>query len=137
MLWVKTLHVLFVIAWMAGLFYLPRILVHYVEGTAASEDTRRLVVMADKLLRFSVVMAIPAIAFGTWLWLGYGLTGGWMHAKLTLVVLLIGYQIQSYRYVTRMKNGEVWPSSVFFRVFNEAALIIVVPILILVIVKPF
>ncbi len=137
MLWVKMLHVLFVIAWMAGVFYLPRILVHYVDGSNANEDTRRLVVMAEKLFRFSVIMAVLALGFGVWLWLGYGITGNWLHAKLGLVVLLLGYQYQSYRYVQRMKAGEVWPTSLFFRLFNEGALIFVVPILILVIVKPF
>ena len=62
MLWIKSLHILFVMAWMAGVFYLPRILVHYIEGVAAGEDTRRLVTMADKLFRFSSLMALLTIA---------------------------------------------------------------------------
>ena len=89
MLWIKTFHLLFVMAWMAGVFYLPRILVHYVEGKAASEDTRRLVTMAEKLLKFSTMMAALAITLGMILWLYYGITGGWMHAKLILVGLLV------------------------------------------------
>lgn len=137
MLWIKMLHVLFVIAWMAGLFYLPRILVHYVDGTNAGEDTRRLVVMAEKLFRFSIIMGVLALLFGIWLWLGYGITGDWLYAKLAFVVCLGAYEYQSYRYVARMQAGEVWPSSLFFRIFNEGALILVVPILILAIVKPF
>ena len=137
MLWVKTFHLLFVMAWMAGVFYLPRILVHYVEGKAAEEDTRRLATMAEKLLKFSTMMAALAIALGLILWLYYGITGGWMHAKLLLVGLLVAYQLQTFRYLSQMKRGEVLNTSLFFRLYNEGALILVVPILILVELKPF
>jgi len=137
MLWIKTFHLLFVMAWMAGVFYLPRILVHYVEGKAASEDTRRLVTMAEKLLEFSTIMAALAITLGMILWLYYGITGGWMHAKLILVGLLVAYQFQTFRYFSQMKRDEVLNTSLFFRLYNEGALIMVVPILILVELKPF
>ena len=137
MLWIKTFHLLFVMAWMAGVFYLPRILVHYVEGKAASEDTRRLVTMAEKLLKFSTMMAALAITLGMILWLYYGITGGWMHAKLLLVGLLVAYQPQTFRYLSQMKRDEVLNTSLFFRLYNEGALILVVPILILVELKPF
>ena len=137
MLWIKTFHILFVIAWMAGVFYLPRILVHYVEGRDAGEDTRRLVIMAERLFRFSNVMAVPAIGTGLILWLDFHITGGWMHAKIVLVGGLIAYQIQTYRYITRMKRDEALRTSLFFRIYNEGALILVLPILILVVLKPF
>ena len=137
MLWIKTFHLLFVMAWMAGVFYLPRILVHYVEGKAASEDTRRLVTMAEKLLEFSTIMAALAITLGMILWLYYDITGGWMHAKLILVGLLVAYQFQTFRYLSQMKRDEVLNTSLFFRLYNEGALIMVVPILILVELKPF
>ena len=137
MLWIKTFHILFVMAWMAGVFYLPRILVHYVEGRAANEDTRRLVTMGEKLLKFSTMMAVLAITLGLLLWLYYGVTGGWMHAKLLLVGLLVAYQLQTFRYLSQMKRDEVLNTSVFFRLYNEGALILVVPILILVELKPF
>jgi putative membrane protein len=137
MLWVKTFHILFVMAWMAGVFYLPRILVHYVEGKAADEDTRRLVTMGEKLLKFSTMMAVLAITLGLLLWLYYGVTGGWMHAKLLLVGLLVAYQLQTFRYLSQMKRDEVLNTSLFFRLYNEGALILVVPILILVELKPF
>ncbi len=137
MLWVKAAHVLFVIAWMAGVFYLPRILVHYVEGKAAGEDVSRLVIMAQKLLRFSTVMAGLAIVPGLWLWLGYGISGGWLQVKLALVLMLIGYQFQSWRYIIAMQENRLIRTSLFFRLYNESALILVIPILILVIVKPF
>ena len=136
MLWVKAFHILFVIAWLAGLFYLPRIFVHYREGQTLGEDVRRLVVMAQKLFRFTTVMSIPALASGLWLWLGYGISGDWLIAKLALIILLIAYHGVCYVYLTKMKEGRLWISSLFFRFFNEGALFIVIPILILVVVKP-
>ena len=137
MLWVKTAHILFVIAWVAGLFYLPRLFVHYVEGKAAGEDTRRLVIMAQNLVRFTAIMGLLASIFGSWLWLGYGLSGQWLNAKLVFVVGLIGYHIQCYRYTKQLELDLIAHNSLFFRIFNECALFIVVPILILVVVKPF
>ena len=137
MLWVKTTHILFVMAWMAGLFYLPRIFVHFVEADTAGEDTRRLAIMAEKLFRFSTVMAAIALGTGLILWLYYGISGNWLNAKLLLVALLVGYQLQTYSYITDMKLSKLDGTSLFFRIFNEGALLLVIPILILVVVKPF
>ena len=137
MLWTKVIHLLFVIAWMAGAFYLPRILVHYVEGHSNGEDTRRLVIMGQKLARFSSVMMVLAITPGLVLWLFYGYRGSWLVWKLGLVALLVMYQLQSLRYVQQMARGEVIRTSLFFRVYNEAALLLLIPILILVVIKPF
>ena len=137
MLWVKTTHILFVMAWMAGLFYLPRIFVHFVEADTAGEDTRRLAIMAEKLFRFSTVMAAIALGTGLILWLHYGISGNWLNAKLLLVALLVGYQLQTYSYITDMKLSQLDGTSLFFRIFNEGALLLVIPILILVVVKPF
>lgn len=136
MLWIKTFHILFVMAWMAGLFYSPRILVHYVEGKSAGEDVRRLVIMAHKLFRFSSLMAALALGLGIWLWLGYGFGGTWLWVKLGLVALLLLYHHQSLRYIRQMQRDEVIKTSLFFRIYNETALIIVIPILIMVVVKP-
>ena len=88
--YVKALHLLFIISWMAGIFYLPRIFVHYVEGQGAGEDVRRLKVMARKLYHFTSILAVFALASGIWLMMGFGFGGGWLHAKLAMVVLLIG-----------------------------------------------
>ena len=137
MLWVKTMHILFVIAWVAGLFYLPRILVHFVEAEAAGEDSRRLIIMAEKLFGFSIVMAIIAITTGLGLWLYYGIAGHWPNAKLLFVALLIGYQLQTYSYITDMKLSQLEGTSLFFRIFNEGALLLVLPILIFAVIKPF
>ncbi len=96
MLWIKTLHIVFVTSWFAGLFYLPRIFVNLAmvaPGSIAERD--RLLLMARKLMRFTTLLAVPAVGLGLWLWLGYGIGkgpgNGWLHAKLTVVLLLLGY----------------------------------------------
>ena len=136
MLWVKTFHVLSVMAWLAGIFYLPRIFVHYSEGFAAGEDVRRLIVMANNLLRFMTVMALIAISLGVWLWLGYGISGTWLHIKLMFVFALVVYHGVCWHYVKRIGNSSFSMSSRFLRYFNEVSLLAVVPILVLVVVKP-
>ena len=96
MLWIKALHIVFIASWFAGLFYLPRIFVNLAmvpPGSVAERE--RLLLMARKLYRFMMPLAVLALALGLWLWLGYGIGrgpgNGWMHAKLAIVVLLIGY----------------------------------------------
>ena len=137
MLWIKTAHILFVMAWVAGLFYLPRILVHYVEAETKGEDNRRLIIMAESLFRFSSIMAVIALGTGLLLWLYYDISGSWLNAKLFFVAMLIGYQLQTYSYIIDMRLSELDGTSLFFRFFNEVALLLLVPILILVVIKPF
>ncbi|MDE2219248.1 MAG: CopD family protein [Gammaproteobacteria bacterium] len=137
MLWIKCFHVLAVMSWMAGIFYLPRIFVHYAEGRAAGEDVRRLVTMAGRLYGFMTVMAVFALALGTWLWQGYGFSGRWLQLKLLLVMGLIAYHVACRLFVQRLRQGAALPTPLVLRLFNEAALLLVVPILILAIVKPF
>lgn len=137
MLWFKTFHLLFVIAWMAGLFYLPRILVHYREGLDAGEDVRRLAVMAAKLNRFSAMMGLLAFGFGAVLWLYYGLSGPWLYLKLLFVAGLAAYQALTWQYAKRMARAQALPSSRFFRFYNEAALLLLIPILLLAVFKPY
>ncbi len=93
MLWIKALHVLAVIAWLAGIFYLPRIFVHYAEGQSRGEDVRRLVIMAGRLFGFMTVMALFAVGFGLTLWLGFHDSGRWLMVKLLFVLGLIGYHL--------------------------------------------
>src|SRR5215469_7918705 len=90
MLWVKAFHIVFVASWFAGLFYLPRIFVNLALEDSP-EGRARLLLMARKLYRFMTMLAVPALAFGLWLWLGYGVgkNAGWLHAKLAIVVLII------------------------------------------------
>ena len=112
LLYVKATHLLFIISWMAGIFYLPRIFVHHVEGKAAGEDVRRLKIMARKLYHFTSAMAVLALASGLWLWLGFGFQGGWIHAKLTMVVLLIAYHISMRVLMKRMLRDAPLPVTV-------------------------
>lgn len=90
-LWVKVFHLLFMMSWMAGIFYLPRIFVHFVEGQAAGQQVDRLAIMASKLWKFMTIMMVLTLITGFWLWLGFGISGGWLHAKLLMVALLIAY----------------------------------------------
>ena len=136
MLWVKTFHLLFVISWFAGLFYLPRILVNL-----AMEDNEtsyaRLLLMARKLYRCMTSLAVPALVFGLWLWLGYGISGGWMHAKLVLVILLIGYHHACGSLLKKFEQKRNTRSHVWFRWFNEIPVLALLATLILVVLKPF
>jgi|SRR5665213_1591363 len=137
MLWIKALHVLGIVAWLAGIFYLPRIFVHYAEGRAQGEDVRRLVIMARRLFGFMTIMAVFAIGFGLWLWLGYHDTGLWLMIKLVFVAGLIGYHIACRVLLARLQRPGPPPSSLALRWFNEAALLLIVPIILLAVVKPF
>ena len=136
-LWVKALHVVFVTSWFAGLFYLPRIFVNLamVEGAGAERD--RLLLMARKLWRFMQPLMWLAVALGLWLWLGYGVGGGWMHAKLAVVVLLIGYHYACGRMLGRLERGESRRSHLWFRWFNEFPVLVLFAAVWLVLFKPF
>ena len=137
MLYIKAFHLLMIISWMAGIFYLPRIFVHYVEGRSAGEDVRRLKVMARKLYHFTSMMAVFALASGLWLWLYFGFGGGWLYAKLGMVVLLIAYHISMRIFMKRMQADGTLPGSRTLRWYNELPLLILIPILYFVVVKPF
>jgi protoporphyrinogen IX oxidase len=136
MLWIKCFHVLGVMAWLTGIFYLPRIFVHYAEGLAAGEDVRRLVIMAGRLYGFMTLMALAALSLGIWLWQGYGYSGLWLRVKLLLVIGLIGYHLACRWFVQRLRRGAPLPRALALRLFNEGGLLLVVPILIMAIVKP-
>tara|TARA_R110000850_G_scaffold277133_1_gene423262 strand:+ start:39048 stop:39473 length:426 start_codon:yes stop_codon:yes gene_type:complete len=138
MLWIKTFHVLFVISWFAGLFYLPRIYVNLAQHN--SPDTHaRLIGMAGRLFRFMTILAIPAVVLGLWLYLGYGLGRGqgWMHAKLGLVVLLLAYHGVCYRYLQLFQQNRNTHSEKFYRWFNEIPVLLLTLVLIMVFIRPF
>jgi putative membrane protein len=136
MLWIKIFHIVFVIAWFAGLFYLPRILVNLAAENEPAARAR-LLAMARKLYRFMSLLAVPALAFGLWLWLGYGISGGWLHAKLVLVILLIGYHHGCGRLLRKFEENRNTHSHVWYRWFNEIPVILLLAIVILVVLKPF
>lgn len=139
MLWVKALHIVFVTAWFAGLFYLPRILVNLAmtetEGDTAARA--RLLTMARKLYRFMLPLSGLALAFGVWLWLGYGITGAWLHAKLAIVGVLIGYHHACGALLKKFEQGANTHSHVWYRWFNELPVLLLLLTVILVVVKPF
>ena len=138
-LWIKAFHIVFMTSWFAGLFYLPRIFVNLamVEGPGAERD--RLLLMAGKLWRFMQPLMLLAIALGLWLWLGYGVGAGagWMHAKLAIVVLLLGYHHACGRLLERLAAGADTRSHVWYRWFNEVPVLALLAVVVLVVVKPF
>jgi putative membrane protein len=137
-LWVKAFHIVFVASWFAGLFYLPRLFVNLAMVPADSHAEReRLLLMARKLYRFSNLLMLPAIALGLWLWLGFGISGGWMHAKLLLVVGVLGYHHVCRSLLRSFERLENRRSHRWFRVFNEVSVLLFTAIVVLVVVKPF
>jgi putative membrane protein len=142
MLWVKSFHIVFVASWFAGLFYLPRIFVNLAMVPAGSVAEReRLLLMAKKLLRFTTLLAIPALVLGLWLWLGYGIGlgagSGWMHAKLVVVVLAIGYHHSCARILARFEDHRNTHSHIWWRWYNELPVLLLVAAVVLVVVKPW
>jgi putative membrane protein len=138
MLWIKAFHIVFVASWFAALFYLPRLFVNLASVPADSHAEReRLLMMARKLYRFGSLLMIPALALGLWLWLGYGFTGGWLYAKLAIVVLAIGYHHACRSLLRRFETFSNQRSERWFRVFNETAVLLFTVIVVLVVVKPF
>ena len=136
--WVKTLHLVFVISWFAGLFYLPRIFVNLAD-TADTTTRDRLLVMARKLLRFMTGLGFLAVGFGVVLWAVYGVgnKSGWMSAKLVLVLGLVVYHVWCvllYRHFATATNTR---SHVWFRWFNEVPVLMLFAIVALAVGKPF
>ena len=142
LLWVKALHIVFVSSWFAGLFYLPRIFINLRDVPADSHAEReRLLLMGRKLYRFSSLLMGIAIALGLILWLVYGVGkgpgNGWLHAKLALVVVAIGYHHACGTLLRKFEAFANVRSDRWLRVFNESAVLLFTAIVILVVVKPF
>lgn len=137
MLVLKALHISMVIAWFAGLFYLPRIFVNLAMVEPGTPERERLLLMAGKLYRFMTPLGVLALAFGTWLWLGYGFAGGWLHAKLALVVVLVAYHLYCGRLLAGFRAGRVTRGHVWFRWFNEMPVLVMFAVVFLVVLKPF
>ena len=138
MLVIKAFHITMVVAWFAGLFYLPRIFVNLAmvpPGSTAERD--RLVLMAGKLYRFMTPLGVLAVAFGLWLWLGFGFSGGWLHAKVTLVALLIVYHWHCGRVLKAFEAGAPTRSHVWFRFYNELPVLVLFAVVFLAVLKPF
>ncbi len=141
-LWVKAFHIVFVASWFAGLFYLPRLFVNLAMVAPDSIAERaRLLLMARRLYRFSGLLALPALLLGLVLWLGYGIGlgagNGWMHAKLALVLAVLGYHHACGRLLRRFEQSANRRSERWYRGFNESAVLLFTAIVVLVVVKPF
>ena len=136
MLWIKSLHIIFMVTWFAGLFYLPRLFVYH----AMSDDRpgiERFKVMERKLY-YGIMTpgAVLTIVFGVWLWLSYGFSGGWLHAKLALVAVLVAYHLYCGKLLADFKHDRNQHSHVYYRWFNEIPVVILIAVVILVVVKP-
>ena len=136
MLWVKALHIVFVVTWFAGLFYLPRLFVYH----AMAEDTvsrERFKVMERKLF-WGIMTPSGALTlvFGTWLWLGYGFSGAWLQAKLALVAALIAYHLWCAKLMLDFRAERNTRSHVWLRWFNEFPVLVLFAVVFLVVFKP-
>jgi putative membrane protein len=141
-LWVKTAHIVFVTAWFAGLFYLPRIFVNLaMVDPASTAERERLILMAQKLYRFMLPLAVLAVAFGFWLWLGIGIgrssPNGWLHLKLALVVGIVVYHHLCGRILASFEKSRNARGHRWYRAFNEVAVVLLFVIVALVVIKPF
>jgi putative membrane protein len=138
MLAIKSLHIIFMVAWYAGLFYLPRLFVYHSMATD-SIGIDRFKVMERRLYRgIMTPSAVLTIVFGVWLWLGYGITGGWMHAKLALVAVLVVVHVWLGKLVADFAADRNTHGDKFYRWINEIpALPILIGAVFLVVMKPF
>lgn len=137
MLWIKSLHIFFVVTWFAGLFYLPRLFVYH----AMTEDeagSGRFKIMERKLF-FGIMTpsAVLALLFGSWLWLGFGFSGHWLHIKLMLTLVLVGYHVWCGKIMLDFRRDKNEKTHTWYRWFNEFPVLILLAVTILVVVKPF
>lgn len=137
--WAKAIHVIAVISWMAGMLYLPRLFVYHVDAEKGSVQSETFKVMERRLLRAIINPAMLVTwAFGLWLaWKGFGFQGGWLHAKIALVVAMSavhGYLSGAVRKFAQDRNTK---STKHWRIVNEIPTLLMIAIVILVVVKPF
>lgn len=137
MLWIKALHIIAMVTWFAGLFYLPRLYVYHAM-TDSTETGDQFKTMERKLF-FGITTpgGIITLGSGLWLWLGHGISGGWLHAKLVLVVILIGFHFLCGKYLFDFKHDHNQHGHKFYRWFNEVPTLILIVVVALVVLKPF
>ena len=138
MLWVKSLHILFVVTWFAGLFYLPRLFVYHAQATDRVGIER--FKLMERKLYFGIMTpgAVLTIVFGLWLWLGYGIAGGWLYAKLALVAILVAHHVWLGKLMLDFRHDRNRHGDLFYRWINEIpALPVLLGAVLLVVFKPF
>lgn len=133
---IKALHIIFVVSWFAGLFYLPRLFVNHAMAEEPAVRAR-LALMEYKLFRFMTPLGVLAVGLGLWLWFGFGLGGGWLHVKTLLVVLLALYHAYCGKLMRDLASGRDQHTHVWFRFFNEIPVLLLLVITLLVVLKPF
>jgi putative membrane protein len=136
MLWVKVFHIVFMVTWFAGLFYLPRLFVYH----ALTEDNvgkERFKIMERKLY-YGIMTpgGVLSIVFGLWLWLGFGIEGRWLYAKLVIVLLLLAYHLWCGKLLADFKHDRNTRSHAWYRWFNEVPLVLLVAAVALAVLKP-
>ena len=138
MLWLKAFHVVFVVTWFAGLFYLPRLFVYHATATDAP-SLERFVVMERRLFGIMTLGGALAALFGVSMIVAAPsyLAFGWLHVKLALVALLIGYHVWCYRLMVVLRTGKNRHSERWYRLFNEVPALLLIAIVVLAVVKPF
>lgn len=137
MLWVKAFHIIFMVTWFAGLFYLPRLFVYHAMSTDAASIARFKIMERKLFYGIMTPGGVITLALGLWLWLGYGFSGAWLTVKLALVVVLIAYHLYCAKLLLDFKHDRNTRSHVWYRWFNELPVLILVVVVILVVVKPF
>tara|TARA_B110000967_G_C18824887_1_gene530785 strand:+ start:881 stop:1294 length:414 start_codon:yes stop_codon:yes gene_type:complete len=137
MLWIKAFHIIFMVTWFAGLFYLPRLFVYHAMSTDKLSNDR-FIIMEGKLL-FGIMTpgGILTIIFGIWLWLGYGYNETWLWLKILCVIALILYHIYCIKFFNQFKKNINTRSHIFYRWFNEVPVILLILITLLVVIRPF
>jgi putative membrane protein len=137
-LYIKAFHIIAVVTWFAGIFYLPRLFVYHAMSANDSAACERFKIMERKLYRGIMhPSAVVALALGSWLAWGYGINGPWLHAKLMLVALLVGYHLYCGRLLAAFREDKNSHSHVWYRWFNEIPVLILVVVVLLVVVKPW
>lgn len=139
-LWLKIFHIFAVIAWFAGIFYLPRLFVYHADATDEISNERFKIMERKLYWGIMTPSMILTIALGAWMIginLNYYLSQGWMHAKITLVALLVVYHLHSGHLMKLFKENRNPHSHVFYRFYNEVPVLILLPVLILVVIRPF
>lgn len=140
MLWVKAFHIIAVVTWFAGIFYLPRLFVYH--AAADDEISRERFKIMERKLYKGIMWPSMMVVIGLGVWLisfnaGYYLSSGWMHAKLTLVTLLVGYHLYCGKLIQRFRDDQNQRDHVYYRWFNEIPVLILIAVVILVVVRPF